>query len=75
MRAAKIDCDFTPFNCQWANIREYPSLRLYTGANEGKQDSSGKYIRHTSNPETIAEVILKSLEAIDTSERRWTDEL
>uniref|UniRef100_A0A914C2D7 DnaJ homolog subfamily C member 10 n=1 Tax=Acrobeloides nanus TaxID=290746 RepID=A0A914C2D7_9BILA len=73
VRLAKIDCDQYPGACQTAQVRAYPSVRLYVGASHQgqRQEATGIPIQ-SQHPETIVNFIKQTLRQ---HKKRFEDEL
>lgn len=71
---AKVNCISTPFICQQAQIRAYPSIRFYLGREKGNllQNPAGIQFFADSNPKNTVNAIR---ELIRTKTKRFSDEL
>ncbi|VDM24465.1 unnamed protein product [Toxocara canis] len=62
VKLAKVDCDQWPGVCQSANIRAYPTVRLYTGVREGIRQSAAGIAVNSQNVNTIVQIVGAKLE-------------
>lgn len=61
LRFAKVDCDRSPGVCQNAQVRAYPTLRLYVGSVDGeRQNPLGMHVQ-SQYPEGISQIVDNAL--------------